>query len=231
MKWYGQSAFSLDAGGQRVFIDPFGSMEAARKRGLTWTYPAIRKAAADLLLVTHEHRDHNAVDVVADAKQTVRSSAGTFDTPIGRVIGIASEHDQVAGTQRGANVIYVFELGGIRVCHFGDFGQVELRQAQRRAIGEVELLFVPIGGSPTIDSTAAAALVDELKPSWVVPMHYRTPAISFLDTADAFLRTVQGEVCTTTSPSFETDSIRPTRARIIVIPAPPRPRRKVDVQR
>jgi L-ascorbate metabolism protein UlaG (beta-lactamase superfamily) len=219
--WYGQSAFALAAGAQRVFIDPFGSMEGARARGMTWNYPAITDAAAELLLVTHEHGDHNAVEVVANVKQTIRSTAGTFDSPAGPVVGIASEHDAAAGTKRGANVIYVFEMNGIKVCHLGDFGQVELRPAQRAAIGKVDMLFVPVGGMATIDGHAAAALVDELEPSWVVPMHYRTSAISFLEPLDGFLRAVQGEVVSLAGPSFDTDDVRPEGGRIIAVPAPP----------
>jgi L-ascorbate metabolism protein UlaG (beta-lactamase superfamily) len=172
-------------------------------------------------LVTHEHGDHNAVQVVGGVKQTVRSSAGTFDTPIGRVVGIASEHDPVAGTQRGANVIYVFETGGIRVCHMGDFGQSLLRAAQLEAIGEIDLLFVPVGGLATIDGRAAAELVEKLDPSWVVPMHYRTPAISFLETADAFLAAVKGEVVALELATFDTADVRPEGGRMIVLPAPP----------
>jgi len=221
VRWYGQSAFALDRGAQSVFIDPFGDMESARARGMTWNYPAIADAAADLLLVTHEHGDHNAVDVVANVKQTVRSAAGTFDAPIGRVVGIASEHDPVAGTQRGANVIYVFDTGGICVCHMGDFGQAQLRPEQREAIGDIDLLFVPVGGMATIDGRAAAELVEQLDPAWVVPMHYRTAAISFLDTADGFLQSVKGEVVALDRSSFDTDDVRPEGGRIIVVPVAP----------
>lgn len=221
VRWYGQSAFALVGESNAVFIDPFGDMEGARARGMIWNYPAIADATADLLLVTHEHGDHNAVQVVSGVTQTVRSSAGTFDTPMGRVIGVASEHDAVAGTKRGANVIYLFELGGIRVCHMGDFGQAELRSAQRAAIGDVDLLFVPVGGMATIDGRMAADLVEELNPSWVVPMHYRTAAISFLDTADAFLQAVKGEVVALDRSAFDTDEMRPEGGRIIVMPQPP----------
>jgi L-ascorbate metabolism protein UlaG (beta-lactamase superfamily) len=221
VRWYGQSAFALAGGAKSVFIDPFGDMESARARGMTWSYPAIADATADLLLVTHEHGDHNAVQVVGGVKQTVRSSAGTFDTPIGRVVGIASEHDPVAGTQRGANVIYVFETDGIRVCHMGDFGQSQLRAEQMEAIGEIDLLFVPVGGMATIDGRAAAELVEQLDPSWVVPMHYRTPAISFLETADGFLAAVKGEVVALELATFDTADVRPEGGRMIVLPAPP----------
>jgi L-ascorbate metabolism protein UlaG (beta-lactamase superfamily) len=221
VRWYGQSAFALAAGNDSVFIDPFGDMEAARGRGMTWSYPAIRDAVADLLLVTHEHGDHNAVQVVGDVKQTVRSSAGTVDTQVGRLVGVASEHDAVAGTQRGANVIYVFEMGGVRVCHMGDFGQAELRPEQLAAIGKVDLLFIPVGGMATIDGRAAGKLVDILEPSWVVPMHYRTPAISFLEPIDGFLASVKGEVVALDRSAFDTSDVAPEGGRIIVVPAPP----------
>ncbi|HEY5035449.1 MAG TPA: MBL fold metallo-hydrolase [Candidatus Dormibacteraeota bacterium] len=221
VRWYGQSAFALAAGHDSVFIDPFGDMAAARGRGMTWSYPAIADAVADLLLVTHEHGDHNAVQVIADVKQTVRSSAGTVDTQLGRLVGVASEHDAVAGTQRGANVIYVFEMGGVRVCHMGDFGQAELRPEQLTAIGKVDLLFIPVGGMATIAGRAAAELVELIDPSWVVPMHYRTPAISFLEPIDGFLAAVKGEVVALDRSTFDTADVAPEGGRIIVVPAPP----------
>ncbi|MHB8587494.1 MAG: MBL fold metallo-hydrolase [Candidatus Dormibacteraceae bacterium] len=221
VRWYGQSAFALVGDGGSVFIDPFGDMEAARARGMTWSYPPISGVTADLLLVTHEHGDHNAVQVVSGAKQTIRSAAGIFESPIGRVIGVASEHDPVAGTRRGANVIYVFETGGIRVCHMGDFGQAALRPEQREAIGAVDLILVPVGGTATIDGAAAAQIVEQLAPSWVVPMHYRTPGMSVFETADAFLAAVKGEIVALDRSTFDTDHVRPEGGRIVVLPAPP----------
>ena len=102
-------------------------------------------------------------------------------------MAIASEHDAEAGTRRGPNTIFVFTLDGVRACHFGDFGQAGLRPEQRDAIGPVDLLFLPVGGGPTIGAAAAAEITRALDPRWVVPMHYRTPAIDFLEPADAFV--------------------------------------------
>ena len=108
-------------------------------------------------------------------------------------------------------MIYVFEMGGVRVCHMGDFGQAELRPEQRKAIGKIDLLFIPVGGLATIDGRAAAELVELLAPSWVVPMHYRTPAISFLEPLDAFLAAVKGEVVALDRSAFDTDRSRTRR--------------------
>jgi L-ascorbate metabolism protein UlaG (beta-lactamase superfamily) len=153
---------------------------------LGWNYPPIEGVEADLLLVTHDHGDHNAVELIG-GHPLVLAKAGKHESPVGEVIGIASEHDAVAGTQRGPNTIFRFTLDGTAVAHFGDFGQPALRPEQRGALGDVDVLLLPVGGGPTIAPDAAAALVRELRPRLVVPMHYRTPAIGFLDPPDAFL--------------------------------------------
>jgi L-ascorbate metabolism protein UlaG (beta-lactamase superfamily) len=187
VQWYGQSAFLLD-GDAVVFIDPFGAMgDGLAARGLEFRYPPIEGVRADLLLVTHDHPDHNAVELIDGEPVVLSSTSGRFESPIGEVVGIASEHDDVAGTARGSNVIFCFSLGGHRICHMGDFGQPALRPEQRAAIGAVDVLFLPVGGGPTIGGEPAAALVRELSPRLVIPMHYRTPQVNFLEPPQAFL--------------------------------------------
>jgi L-ascorbate metabolism protein UlaG (beta-lactamase superfamily) len=182
--WLGQSAFLL-AGSQKVFIDPFGDMsERLKQSGRRFDYPPIEGVDADVLLVTHEHFDHNAVEVVGGDPFVVRSQAGTLETPLGEVVGIASEHDPVAGTQRGHNTIYRFTLDGVRFCHFGDFGQDALRPEQRAAIGEVDVLFLPAGAGPTVAHDVAASIVRELAPRTTVVMHHGNEAVDFLAPPD-----------------------------------------------
>ena len=193
IRWFGQSSYLL-TGSSRVFVDPFGDMSGAAARGLEWRYPPIEGVDADVLLVTHEHGDHNAVEAIGGDPAVIRSRAGTFESPVGEVVGVASEHDDAAGTKRGPNTIYRFTLDGIHVCHLGDFGQPALRPEQLAAIGEVDVLFVPAGGGPTIGGDAAAELVRAVRPRLVVPMHYRTDAINFLDPPDAFLHALGGDV-------------------------------------
>jgi L-ascorbate metabolism protein UlaG (beta-lactamase superfamily) len=186
IRWFGQSAFLL-VGEWSVFVDPFGDMSMAVARGLRFDYPPIEGVTADVVLVTHEHADHNAVDVIHGSPMVLRSTAGKLESPMGEVVAIASEHDDVAGTLRGPNTIFCFSLDDLRICHLGDFGQLALRREQREAIGAVDVLFVPVGSGPTIGGAAAAELVSSLVPGLVVPMHYRTPAVNFLEPPDEFL--------------------------------------------
>ncbi len=221
VEWHGQSAFTLEGKEATVFIDPFGDMSGLGERGVEWAYPAIEAPAAELLLVTHEHQDHNGVEVVPGEPQVLRSTAGTYETPIGTVVGVASEHDAAAGTERGPNTIFVFELDGARVAHFGDYGQSELRPEQRAAIGEVDLAIVPVGGGPTIGGAAAAELALSLGTTWVVPMHYRTHRIGFLETEEEFAAAFPHVQRIETS-EFDSDALeRAETGAVAVIPASP----------
>jgi L-ascorbate metabolism protein UlaG (beta-lactamase superfamily) len=221
IEWYGHSAVRPSAGDVSVVIDPFADMSAmAASRGMQFDYPLIEGVEADLLLVTHEHIDHNGVEAIGGDPLILRSTAGKLESPIGEVTAIASEHDEAAGTERGPNTIFVFELGGLRVCHFGDFGQRELRDEQAAAIGRVDLLIVPVGGGPTAGASEAAAIVERLKPRWVVPMHYRTPRIGFLETADAFLE-LYPDVHRLEGPAFETGELPDLEGPLVVVPAAP----------
>src|SRR5436309_6343341 len=103
VEWFGQSAFRLVAPEATVFVDPFGDMSGLAARGMRFDYPPIRDVQADVLLVTHEHADHNGVDAIAGTPELLRSTAGRLHCAIGEVIAVASEQDDVAGTARGPN--------------------------------------------------------------------------------------------------------------------------------
>lgn len=221
IQWYGQSAFRLAAPEATVFIDPFGDMSRlTRGRGLQFDYPPIENVSADLVLVTHEHLDHNSVEAIDGSPEVLRSTAGRLSSSIGEVVAVASEHDPAAGTERGPNTIFVFTLDGVRVTHFGDFGQTSLRDEQAAAIGQTDLVFLPVGAGPTIGPDEALQICERLRPRWVVPMHYRTHRISFLDPADPFLERMPA-VERLDSPAFDTGELPAAEGALAVVPAAP----------
>jgi L-ascorbate metabolism protein UlaG (beta-lactamase superfamily) len=222
VRWYGQSAFLL-TGEKTVFVDPFGDMsEQLAAHGLTFDYPPIAGVEPDLLLVTHEHADHNVIEVIDGEPHLLRSSAGRVaETPVGEVVGIASEHDDVAGTARGANTIFRFVLDGLAVCHLGDLGQPGLRPEQRAAIGDVDVLFMPVGGGPTVGGETAAAVVRDLAPRLVFPMHYRTSQQNFLEPPDAFLEALGARVERPSASEVEVGPLLGTREAPVVALLPP----------
>jgi L-ascorbate metabolism protein UlaG (beta-lactamase superfamily) len=220
VEWYGQSAFRLSHEDTTVFIDPFDDLGPLRQRGLRWDYPAITGVRPDLVLVTHEHLDHNGIGALGGDAPVLRSTAGRLSSPIGEVLAIASEHDDAAGTERGPNTIFAFRFGGLRVAHLGDFGQGALRDAQARALGSVDLLFVPVGGGPTIGAAQAAEIAATTRARIIVPMHYRTSRVDFLEPIDEFLAHAE-RAERLTPPAFDTDKLSPVSEPLVVVPAAP----------
>jgi L-ascorbate metabolism protein UlaG (beta-lactamase superfamily) len=218
--WYGQAAFHLSGGDGTVFIDPIGDTSGLASRGIKFDYSPVEGVDADLVLITHEHADHNGAESIGGDPAVLRSTAGRLESPVGEVVAIASEHDEAAGTERGPNTIFVFGLEGLRIAHFGDFGQRSLRDEQAAAIGQVDLVFLPVGAGPTIGAEQAATIVERLAPRWVVPMHYRTHRIGFLEPADAFLeRMAHVHRCSETG--FDIDALPADGRPLVVLPAVP----------
>ncbi len=220
LRWFGQSAFLLSGDAGSVMIDPFDG-PLARERGTQWDYPDIEGVEPDLLLITHEHFDHSNQDAIGGDPQVIRSTAGSFETPLGGVLAIASEHDPSAGTERGPNAIFSFELDGMRVCHLGDLGQSALRDEQVAAIGRPDVLMVPVGGNFTIDAEAAAEVVRVLDPAIVVPMHYSSPSVGLpLAPVDDFLALMEGHELRREN-AAELELERPGEGTTVVVPAAP----------
>lgn len=178
--WHGHSCFSLtDSIGRTVVIDPFDDTVGYGDLNLR----------ADALLITHDHFDHNnkrAVRARLNSFDTVEST-GTWTVAGGlKVFGISSNHDMANGDIHGKNNIYVFSLGGLRFAHFGDFGQKNLSKEQLEAIGNIDVLFIPVGGVTTIDAPRASQIVQELKPKAVFPMHYGNTRFYPLNSVEQF---------------------------------------------
>lgn len=107
------------------------------------------------------------------------------------VVGIQSFHDDVQGKERGLNTIYAIKFEDIRLCHLGDLGQSKLTDEQIETIGDIDILFVPIGGTYTINSTQAADIVKEIEPKIIIPMHYSVPGLNVkIDGPQKFLKEI-----------------------------------------
>ena len=166
--WFGQSCFVLRSGGPNIVIDPFDP----KKTG--YRDPGLRATEVDVMLITHDHFDHNYTKLVKSATQTIRGP-GSHEAGAITVTGISSSHGPEGGGT--PNTIFAWHLGGIKFCHLGDLGEL-LSQEQISQIGPVDVLFIPVGGHYTIDAAQATEIVEALKPKIAIPMHYRTPALA-----------------------------------------------------
>ena len=102
---------------------------------------------------------------------------GEFEKNGLRVFGFQTFHDKKKGEERGENIIYKLEDGGISLLHCGDLGLVP-DDSFIDQLGEVDILLVPVGGFYTIDASEAIELVKKIDPSIVIPMHYNNPKLN-----------------------------------------------------
>lgn len=158
----GHSSFKIEASGVTVVTDPFDS----GKVGLPFP-----KVEAGLVLSSHDHFDHNAVDAVA-GEPFVISGPGEYEVGGIKVRGFETFHDDKEGKERGKNTVYLFQVEDVTLCHLGDLGHV-LGENVVEEIGDLDVLFVPVGGVYTINPEEAAKVSAQLEPKYIVPMHYR----------------------------------------------------------
>lgn len=166
VKWLGHSAFIITSEeGTKILTDPY-------QPGMFGVDYGKIEEAADIVVVSHEHPDHNYVKGVPGSPQVIRGVGAHQAKGIG-FTGIASYHDDSGGSQRGPNNIFCFTVNGVRLCHLGDLGHT-LSDQQLAEIGEVDVLLAPMAGNFTLDAAGAHRVIDQVKPRVVIPMHYQT---------------------------------------------------------
>lgn len=164
--WYGQACFKIQSGDLVIAIDPFD-------KEIGFTPPRFR---ADIVMATHGHHDHNNVAAIA-GEPFVITSAGEYEVKGVNVTGIETYHDTAHGRERGLNTIYMIEVEGVRILHMGDFGEASMREEILEAVGEIDVLMIPVGGVYTIEGDAAAKIARQVEPTIVIPMHYKIPGL------------------------------------------------------
>jgi len=143
--------------------------------------------AGDIILVSHDHYDHNSVASVEKKESIVKRDEREETVKEVMIKGVKSFHDESRGAKRGTNIIYLFSMDDISFCHLGDLGH-ELDEDAIQQIGDVDALFVPVGSNFTIDANQAWDVIDDIKPRIVVPMHYKISGLSLpITRIDPFL--------------------------------------------
>lgn len=180
--WCGHSAFLVvsDSGLARLLFDPYipGSWNGALQ------YAPIRETC-DAVFVSHKHDGHFGYNTISGNRAFIRGY-GKFWVQNIHVNGVKTWHDDCQGQKRGENTAFGFRLDNINIAHMGDIGH-DLDTQQLQELGDVDVLMVPCGGRSTVDAQGAFAIVQQLRPSIVLPMHYNTDKLDAgLDGVDAF---------------------------------------------
>jgi L-ascorbate metabolism protein UlaG (beta-lactamase superfamily) len=177
ISWIGHSSFKIRSKDALIVTDPFENSIGVN----------MPKTSADIVLVSHEHFDHNNLKAIK-GETFVINTPGEYSVKNVSILGIPSWHDEQKGAERGQNTIFKFTTENISLCHLGDLG-TKLTAEQIDALGEIDVLFIPIGGKYTLDFQKADEVIAQIEPRLVIPMHFKTKNITLdIDDEKQFLK-------------------------------------------
>ncbi len=174
IEYIAHSCFRIHtARGTRLLIDPFAS-----RVWLGYDFP--RRLAADAVLITHPHYDHDAGVFIGQPPPwtpdvRVLRDPGAYKVSDVTITGIRGKHADPWGKEFGqTNTIWLLELDGLRIAHVGDNGP--LTETNLQELGRVDILMMPIDAKHHILKDAEIqAIRKALHPRILIPMHYRLP--------------------------------------------------------
>lgn len=131
-----------------------------------------RRFGADVVLVSANQTDLNGVEAVTlgDKKPFVISGPGEYEYKGVTVLGFPSETEY--GGEKRINTIYLVSLEGINICFLGALSNKTLPKSIVEAIDDVDVLFVPIGGSGVLSAADAYELAVSIESKLIIPMHF-----------------------------------------------------------
>jgi len=174
--WLGHSCFLIRGKEKTIITDPYHPDLGYR----------LGEPEADIVTLSHFHPGHNYIEGVANEPKRIKSP-GEYEIGGIFITGVATFHDNRKGDLRGKNTIYIIEMDGITLCHLGDLGH-PLAAYLIEEIGDIDILFLPVGEVSTMPIDTALEIVRQLEPPIVIPMHYKTEAfIGDLSPVDKFL--------------------------------------------
>lgn len=127
---------------------------------------------SDIVMVSLNHEDTNGVENASrkDRKPFVINGPGEYEISGIFVQGFPSVSNY--GGKEKINTIYVFEIDSIRVAYFGAIGDSDLSSDIKEAMGDIDVVIVPIGGKDVLDASAAYKLAVKREPKIIIPIHF-----------------------------------------------------------
>lgn len=175
INWYGQSCFRIQTKDIIIYTDPFDKNIGLRPP----------QGHADVVTISHDHYDHNNVVAFKDVDFLI-NTPGEFALKGLNIQGIDSLHND----KGEKNTIFIIDAEDLRICHLGDLGEV-LSDEQVEKIGNVDILFVPVGEKVTLGVHNLMKVISEIEPRIIIPMHYKIEGLEIdLETVDKFVKEI-----------------------------------------
>jgi L-ascorbate metabolism protein UlaG (beta-lactamase superfamily) len=148
--WLGHSCFLIRGKEKTIITDPYHPDSGYR----------LGEPEADIVTVSHFHPGHSYIAGVVNEPEQIKSP-GEYEIGGTFITGVATFHDNRKGDLRGKNTIYIIEIDGITLCHLGDLGH-PLDPHLIEEIGDIDILFLPVGEVSTMPIDTAVEIVRKL---------------------------------------------------------------------
>lgn len=199
IKWFGECSFLLqDSLQHKIVTDPYD----------LYSMNIILEYKPEVITISHLHFNIKECSSETDIPIII-TKPGNYDLNFVDIIGLSSFHDNNLGVKRGDNIIYTYTFDNMNICHLGHLGHL-LNEDILKSLGNIDILFIPIGGHFTLDSRKASNLVKLIKPKITIPMYYKTYTSSYyLDGCNDFI-TSMDSIIKLNDDLLDTSSLNPT---------------------
>lgn len=162
--YYGASCFKVQSGETVLVFNP-------PSKDSEFKSPRFQ---ANMVLLSYNHKDFNGWDNLSGKKEGeapfIIDGPGEYEIGGIYVKGLATGRNDL---EQGINTVYAVSVEDISLCHLGAANEKELGAEITEDIGEIDILFTPIGGENVLDSTMASHIISQLEPKIAIPSHYK----------------------------------------------------------
>lgn len=183
ISWFGLSSFKISSGPLTLITDPF-----SKNTGLI---PP--RGQTDIVVISNAVSElYNNREAVGDEKTFVVDSPGEYDLKGLAVRGAAATGDP-PNQENGFDftTIYSIRMEDMRLGFLGSLKEQKLSDQQLEDLGDIDILFVPVGGQVVCDAEQAVTIINQIEPKIVIPMHYAQKGLKLqLNKLEVFLKEI-----------------------------------------
>lgn len=188
IQYFGLSSFKITTKEATIITDPFH-----KDSGLT---PP--RGAADILVLSQKDKPlYSAVSGISGDPFRM-DTPGEYDYKGVTVTGIPLKQDEKYVS------VFLIESEDIRILNLTHIHDWNMKEEEIEALGDIDILIVPVGGNTVLTAAAASKIVNEIGPKVVIPSHYKmsrgagstsggNDLILDLDSVDKFVKEMGGK--------------------------------------
>ncbi len=165
--WHGHSCFTLKGKKATVVVDPFSDKGFSPE-----------KLKGDIVLVSLVGAEKliSVAGTSSGAEPVIFDLPGEYEVKEVAMQGIQAwtqpkSEEEKSGEKSPKTTIFIMNFEDFRICHLGSIGHT-IPDEMIEKIGDVDILFVPVGGKDTLDAKKAHEVIEDIEPRIVIPMKY-----------------------------------------------------------